>query len=231
MPLRPGNRKLGLLVHQWSIPSGLKKICVGASAVCLLLCYAMQNHYLRPTVKEALNRNYKESLRKDFVAVMCGWIRSMFARIVRVHASGDFYSEEYVRKWIEITRRSPGITFFAYTRSWNKPEVLVALRELARMPNFVMWWSCDRETGAPPITPGVRRAFLMTSNSDLPKFKVDLVFRSQHRTVMKWVKEALVCPVENGVTTTTCSRCQLCFKREPMPRQKVNSMKDEVNNV
>lgn len=220
MPLRPGNTKLGLLVHQWSIPSGLRHICIGASEICLMLCYAMRQHYCRDSVKDALQANYRASLRKDFVAIMCGWIRSLFARVVRVHASGEFYSEEYVRKWIRIVKQNPNVVFYAYTRSWSDPDVLVALKELAKLPNFIMWWSCDRATGAPPRTPGVRRAYLMIADTDIPKFKVDLVFRENSKTIMKWVDDTLVCPTENGATETTCSQCQLCFKRAPMPRKK-----------
>lgn len=220
MPLRPGNKKLGLLVHQWSIPSGLRHICVGASEICLMLCYAMRQHYCRDSVKDALQANYKASLRKDFVAVMCGWIRSLFARVVRVHASGEFYSEEYVRKWISIVKQNPRIVFYAYTRSWSDPDVYEALKDLAKLPNFIMWWSCDRATGAPPRNRGVRRAYLMLSDDDIPKFQVDLVFRNNTKTVMKWVKGTLVCPPENGVTETTCSLCQLCFKRDAIPKRK-----------
>jgi hypothetical protein len=218
MPLRPGNTKLGSLVHQWSIPSGLRHICVGASEICLMLCYAMQHHYRRDGVKDAMARNYKVSLRKDFVAIMLGWVRSLFARVVRVHASGEFYSEEYVRKWIEIVKRTPQVTYYAYTRSWADPEVYPALKELARLPNFIMWWSCDRATGAPPVVAGVRRAYLSIADDDTPRFKVDLVFRNNSKTVMKWLNGALVCPPENGVTKTTCSQCQLCFKRDAIPR-------------
>jgi len=222
LPLRPGNTKLGLLVHQWSIPSGLRHICVGASEICLMLCYAMRHHYRRDGVKDAMDRNYKVSLRKDFVAIMLGWIRSLFVRVVRVHASGEFYSEEYVRKWISIVERTPKVTYYAYTRSWSDPEVYSALKELARLPNFVMWWSCDRATGAPPRNAGVRRAYLSIADDDVPKFHVDLVFRNNSKTVMKWLNGALVCPPENGATKTTCSLCQICFKRDAVPRKKEN---------
>lgn len=228
MGLRPGNTKLGLLVHAWSIPSGLKEICVGASAVCLALCYAMRQHYCRSNVKDALARNYKESLRKDFAVIVCGWIRSVFARVVRVHASGEFYSAEYVRKWITIAKRSPRVTFFAYTRSWRDPDIYEELKELAKLPNFVLWWSCDHETGAPPRIKGVRRAYLMVSDEDVPRYHVDLVFREKTDTVMKWVNSALVCPPENGVTqNVTCSVCQLCFSNKQIPRKE----KHENSNI
>jgi hypothetical protein len=213
MPLRPGNTKLGLLVHQWSIPSGLRHICVGASAICLALCYAMRQHYCRDSVKDALQANYRASLRKDFVVLAYGWIRSLF----------EFYSEEYVRKWIIIAKQNPRIVFYAYTRSWADPAIYRALKELAKLPNFIMWWSCDRATGAPPRDAGIRRAYLSIADDDVPKFKVDLVFRDRPKSIKKWVAGALVCPPENGVTKTTCSLCQLCFKRDAIPRKEENA--------
>ena len=219
MPLRPGNTKLGALVHQWSIPSGLQHICVGATALCLALCYAMRHHYCRSNVKNAMEVNYDLSLRPDFVQIMYGWLRSMFARVVRVHASGEFYNEEYVRKWIRIAKAHPDVTFYAYTRSWRSEALLPALKELARQPNFLLWFSCDKESGAPPVYKHVRRAYLMMDDTDLPGYRVDLVFRHRTSTVRKWVKGTLVCPAENGVTEMTCSKCQLCFKNRPMPRK------------
>jgi len=143
----------------------------------------------------------------------------MFVRVVRVHASGEFYSAEYVRKWIIIANLNPNITFFAYTRSWSDPDVYKELKVLARLPNFILWWSCDRETGPPPRIRGVRRAYMSTSDEDTPRFRVDLVFRDNPKTIRKWIKGTLVCPEENGVTKTTCSLCQLCFKRDAIPRK------------
>jgi hypothetical protein len=217
MSIQHGNSKLGKLIHTWTLPSGLKKICVGASTVCLAICYAMQNHFTRPKVKEAHERNYKESLRKDFVATMSRDLREKFVRIMRIHAGGEFYSAAYVRKWIAIAERNPSVLFFAYTRSWADSEVLPSLRELSRMPNVVLWWSCDRASKAPPRVKGIRRAYLMSSDDDIPRYHVDLVFRNKRKTTLKWVDDAIVCPAENGVTSTTCSQCQLCFRSKPVP--------------
>jgi hypothetical protein len=230
MPLRPGNTKLGPLVHQWSIPSGLQHICVGATALCLALCYAMRQHYCRSTVKNAMEVNYDLSLRLDFAIPMGKWIRSVFARVVRVHASGEFYDVDYVQKWIEISTRNPNVMFYAYTRSWRSKALLPALKELARQPNFLLWFSCDKESGAPPVYKHVRRAY-MVDDTDLPSYRVDLIFRHRTSTVRKWVKNTLVCPAENGVTSVTCSKCQLCFKYKPIPQRKQNVQYPELSRA
>jgi hypothetical protein len=39
------------------------------------------------------------------------------AQVVRVHVSGDFYSEEYLCAWIDVARTRPDIQFYAYTKS------------------------------------------------------------------------------------------------------------------
>lgn len=225
---RLGNTKLGNLIHHWSIPSGLEKICVGATALCLSLCYAMRHHYLRKNVKTALARNFNLAIREDFHELAIGWIKSLFCRVVRVHPSGEFFSTSYVKQWIKVAKASPKVTFFAYTRSWRDKDVLRELKKLAREPNFYLWFSCDKDTGKPPKVKGVRFAYLMYDDNDIPSFKVDLVFRNKTRQKMKWVNGTLVCPEENGVTDITCSKCKLCFNERPIPRNDRRSKKQPV---
>lgn len=48
-------------------------------------------------------------------------------RIVRIHASGDFFSEEYFQAWVKVAQARPDIKFFGYTKILNyvkasKPE-------------------------------------------------------------------------------------------------------------
>jgi hypothetical protein len=39
------------------------------------------------------------------------------AQIVRIHVSGDFFSEEYLCAWIDVATARPDIQFYAYTKS------------------------------------------------------------------------------------------------------------------
>jgi hypothetical protein len=41
------------------------------------------------------------------------------AQIVRVHVSGDFYSEGYFRAWLQAALQRPDVQFYAYTKSLN----------------------------------------------------------------------------------------------------------------
>ena len=224
-PIAPGNSKLGALVHSWSLPAN-ETICRAATALCASLCYAKRGFFLMPNVKQGLDENEELSRSSSFTRVIVAALISLFVRVLRVHASGEFYDADYVRKWIKIVRQCPDVTFYAYTRSWQDSELYPLLVELADEPNFLMWWSCDRESGMPPANHGIRTAFLMENDDDHPTFDVDLCFRNRKagkrtKRVMKWAYNgSLICPAENGATNATCSRCKLCFTDRSVPKQK-----------
>jgi hypothetical protein len=222
--VRLGNSKLGKKIHQWSIPAGIGDICIGATKKCLMLCYALRSHYRRKNVQRCLDRNYKLSLTNRFVSFVLSYLVLFAVAIVRIHAAGDFYSPGYVRKWIRIAKSRPDVVFYAYTRSWRREDgkdnsaMIAALAELAALPNMRLWLSCDCDTGPAVEIPNTNRCYLQEDNLDLPNYKVDLFFRNKRTTVVKKVNGTLVCPVENGTTTTTCSACKLCFKPDMLHR-------------
>ena len=62
----------------------------------------------------------------------------------------------------------------------------------------------------------------MEDDSDIASYKVDLVFRDKCKTVMKYdPKGNQVCPYDNGVTLTTCSKCKLCFTGGELPKKEL----------
>ena len=72
-------------------------------------------------------RMYKASLRDDFIINMSYEISYLLASskrkykidTVRVHESGDFYSQKYVDKWMEIAKLFQRVKFYAYTKSYK----------------------------------------------------------------------------------------------------------------
>lgn len=220
MGMTQGNTKLGALIWCFSIPA-MKAICVGATELCASMCYAMKGFFRMPNVKESHQENYKLSLDKQFSAYLCAMVAQSFARVVRIHVSGDFYSVEYVRKWIKVAKRKPNVVFYGYTRSWRVPKFVAPLEELGSLPNVYLFYSCDAETGAPPRSRNIRRAYLMTNDDDVAPYHVDLNFRDNTKNVLKFDRKGrVVCPYDNGVTSTTCSTCKLCFTDCKMPKQK-----------
>lgn len=126
-------------VYTWNLPAG--KTCPGTTEYCARYCYARKRHFSCENVQRAHEANLTASRRADFVTRMTGECTDKY--IIRVHSSGDFYSPEYIDKWIEIARQCPGPIFFAYTRTWRIPRFLPTLEELSSIPNFSLIASTD----------------------------------------------------------------------------------------
>jgi len=174
-----------------------------------------------PAVKAAHRSNWKASRRQDFVTKMIAEIQRRRCEIVRISISGDFYSPDYVEKWVEIVRNCPTTVFFSYTRSWRLAAIRPALDRLAALPNMRLWWSVDSETGIPDdVPPRVRLAYMSVALIDEPAQPVDLVFRDYpiRGITQKRVAGAMVCPPENGVTKINCEKCGFCWRNRPSSR-------------
>jgi len=93
--------------------------CPGACA-CAGVCYARQGRYLMPNVMDARVRNLTESLGDNFVldaTADLGYYKRRGYNVVRLHDSGDFYSQEYLDKWAAIAHNHPDLIFYAYTKN------------------------------------------------------------------------------------------------------------------
>jgi len=176
-------------------------------------------------VLRAHDRNYQFSTTSQFSGWMTGELVRNSVRVLRVHVAGDFYDVDYTRKWLEIVRHSGRVTFFAYTRSWRDDAILPELIALSELPNFVMWFSLDRETGPAPLVETVRTAYMAIDDmdADVAPDDCDLVFRDikRRRVPMKYTASGvLVCPAENGVQGKhkhNCSSCGVCWNRSRKP--------------
>lgn len=109
--------------------------CPGATA-CRSVCYAKQGRYLMPNVMQARQDNLSESLKETFVADMIQSLtKARSYNVVRIHDSGDFYSQSYLDKWSAIARALPTKVFYAYTKAHhlsfaNIPNNLRIVRSL-----------------------------------------------------------------------------------------------------
>ena len=91
--------------------------CPGALA-CRAVCYAKQGGYAFPLAKAARAHNLALSQGNTFVAgIVADLLRMRSVNTVRIHDSGDFYSQDYFNKWADIARALPHLTFYAYTKS------------------------------------------------------------------------------------------------------------------
>ena len=222
--LTPGNHKLGgARIWGFALPSGSAAVCVGLSPTCAEHCYAVRTEAYRKRAATRYRENLALTRRRDFGVRVRAFLTLHGVRVVRIHTGGEFYSAEYAAKWLEVIRRRPRVRFYAYTRAWRIPAICAVLDAMAREPNCRLWFSCDRDTGAPAERPlEVRIAWLMTGEGDPPPPEADLVFRVGHlrRIPLVTVAGVPVCPAEDGLpraTPMTCDRCRTCWR--PAPRQ------------
>jgi hypothetical protein len=136
--LKAGNRKLDKSILIFNLPDAYT--CPGASIGCLRFCYAKPSKSNNPK-STALARyaRYLITQRPDFADIIVNELKRKRACVVRIHESGDFYSVEYFRKWLEVARRLPAKTFYAYTKSWFIANHLNELPD-----NFIIIFSLDK---------------------------------------------------------------------------------------
>lgn len=110
----------------WNLPA--VSTCPYATEHCKKACYACKAERMYPGCRASRERNYYTSRSTEFIKNMIFTIRAeletkKFAGkkvIFRIHESGDFYNETYLRKWVKIAsafENDDRITFIAYTKS------------------------------------------------------------------------------------------------------------------
>lgn len=219
--LTRGNHKLGARrIWSFSLPSGPGGTCAGMTPACAAHCYAIALERYRPVAARAYRRNLMRAQRRDFVRRVRAFIIAHAVRVVRVHVAGDFFAVWYARKWLAIMHRSPRVRFYFYSRAWRVPALKAVIDLMAELPNCRVWYSTDRDTGAPDEVPTrVRVAWLQTDIADLPPAGTDLVFRVRRlRNHPAPISTTCVCPAEDGVVRAapaTCERCGLCWRPTP----------------
>lgn len=221
--LTKGNTKLGREIYSFSIPA--HKTCPGKSEVCERICYVDNYTALYPSVLTAYERNYATTLKRDFADRIIQQIDRMrkTPKAIRIHVSGDFYSSEYIRKWVKVIKQYPQIQFYAYTRSWTINRMHKALLDLGALKNMTLWLSHDKSMiGVPQKFKKFQVAFVTENYEDeTPSYNLsrrinsaDLVFRNTKKKVLHNLGSTKVCPLERGANVDenlTCSTCNICF--------------------
>jgi hypothetical protein len=86
---------------------------------CVALCYARQGTYNFKGVKNAYENRLGITLQDNFSELMINEIKAKKAQVIRIHDSGDFYSREYLQKWLKVIDAFPNVKFYAYTKSYD----------------------------------------------------------------------------------------------------------------
>lgn len=123
-----GNKKIGKVWHFSTLPTDgefiveingepvtVKGTCNGTCKNC----YACTGNYRFQSVRRALAiRTILARLFPDFVKrALTAQIIADCIELFRIHASGDFFSAEYVEMWQEIATTFPACKFWTYTKN------------------------------------------------------------------------------------------------------------------
>lgn len=119
----------GLKTFNWGIPA--VKTCPQAG-VCKLGCYADMGAYKFSNVAAVFQKRLDLTKTPEFVNTINAEITRRKIKRVRIHDSGDFYSAEYIEKWIQIMKLHPTVEFYAYTKM---VEMFKELDRINYIPN------------------------------------------------------------------------------------------------
>jgi len=127
-------RRIG--VWDWSLPAWAGRLPDGrtyntcpSAGICRRVCYARQGTYLFPVVRARHQRNLMMALDD-----LAGWERAMVSELhtsrfhgtwVRIHDSGDFFTDDYLAAWLRVMRACPATRFYAYTKEVDRFRRLV----------------------------------------------------------------------------------------------------------
>lgn len=129
-----GNAKVSVAIATFSLPAGHTCPCANE---CLaksnrftgritdgpdarFRCFAAMGEARATTVRIARWRNFELLQAAKTVQGMTDLINRSIPlgiKYVRIHVSGDFFSENYFKAWVNVAIANPTIVFYAYTKS------------------------------------------------------------------------------------------------------------------
>lgn len=132
-----GNAKLAPNIFTLSLPAGYA--CPGANLCksqavktdvgmrikdgpnCQFRCFAAVDELLKPACRESRWKNFN-LLKGKTIAEMVELIQTSLPRrtwkhFIRLHVSGDYFSQDYFDAWLIVARLNPGTIFYGYTKS------------------------------------------------------------------------------------------------------------------
>ncbi|MEU1811068.1 GP88 family protein [Micromonospora aurantiaca (nom. illeg.)] len=120
----------------WSLPAWAGRLADGgtyntcpSAGICARVCYARNGTYLWPSVRAKHEANLMFVLDD-----LAGWETAMIAELgrralhgrwIRIHDSGDFFSDAYLASWLRSCRARPDVRFYCYTKEVDRFRRLV----------------------------------------------------------------------------------------------------------
>lgn len=98
-------------------------------------CFSASQEALMPAVRNLRWHNYDLLQQKKTIEELAELIERSFVyyfpdgiKVMRLHVGGDFYDQAYFAAWLDVARRHPQTTFYAYTKAlpyWVKHKEVI----------------------------------------------------------------------------------------------------------
>lgn len=129
-----GNAKLSKAIATFSLPAGwtcpFAKECYSKSnrltgkildgKHCKFRCFAASQECFQPSVRQQRWHNIDKLKEAKTLEAMTNLIQKSIPygiTMIRIHVSGDFWSEQYFLAWVNVAYNNPMITFYGYTKA------------------------------------------------------------------------------------------------------------------
>lgn len=201
--LTPGNKKTGVegtefnAIWVWNLPPFTT--CPGASKWCSLNCYNLDDRTEVYPIDDWrtnlwLFLNEERKLQERIETQLQD---SKEPCAVRIHSSGDFFSNDYIKFWAKIISDFQHITFWTYTRSWAIDELSNSIRQLSEMSNLSLFASYD-----------------LSMKKECQNYTRSLVFDTIDKMLCyQGTFGGMICP-EQFKLVGCCADCGLCMKKQ-----------------
>ena len=204
LKLETGNKKIGKSgrfynsVFVWNLPA--VSTCPCASDWCLSHCYnADARKKIFPTDRWAQNwwmiENEPQILANNIINQIKN---SPKPSAIRVHSSGDFYCENYIKFWQNIAQELNETIIWAYTRSWISSKLIYELNKLQSLKNVELFASWDSTMEINP--PNVWRKCIVLNDVN------------QAEKIEQENRKYIICPEQKGMVDT-CASCGICMNK------------------
>lgn len=144
------NGKQAKIANAFGLLSGTDNSCPGATSVCETICYAGKLERIFKGMRTVMESNLEamqtmkasqalaelDQLITEFEQECEKWNAD---KIFRIHHDGDFFSLRYANYWVRTMRSHPNVTFWAYTRSFDR------VVNFAGLDNFTLYLSVDED--------------------------------------------------------------------------------------
>ena len=209
-----------------------KLACPGRTDICARGCYqAISEEMLKEKGRDSQvlysrKLNWFLAEQDDFVERILKEIMRRKPKadqriIFRIHASGDFYSEEYLKKWMKIALitklKNKNYDFVAYTKSYS--EINNALSNQAGL------WKLYQEAynAAKIAIPQEKELSLADFNLNIIASYMDDTEEEKKRIAEKWNLPVYFVTEDNSLELTDCEAdpCSECLKCYTFPMENV----------